>query len=430
MTKRNGAVLAARVVFAAVAALYALYLVSSVWLMAGMYSPEHARVMTATTELPQSDFARFWYVGNMLLVRRAASFGIHLSLSAWFRSSFQLDILQPGDHPEMIWLYPPTMGVLAMLFAALPLAVSFWVWRVATISVAAILLSQAGLEWQVVLAGLASPAEIHDIVGGQNGALMAGLLVGALLLADTRPRMAGALAGLLCIKPQVAMIVPLVLLHRGRWPALAACACTVALMVALSLAAEGWQSWVWFVTVAQPQSTRIMNAPFDTMTRGGFTVLMMARHLHLSVASAWVLQCASSAASALLIWRAWQGPARDTVARMSLTVSLAVLLTPYGFIYDLVGFSVAMAAMSARTPGWRRPCFALLWLAGGYTLSLENMSGEIVMPVAAMLAAALIVSDQRISRSVGFSAPHPSAADAGGLKPSWWAKAHPTDKAS
>jgi hypothetical protein len=402
MTKRNGATLAGGLVFAAVAMLYALYLVSSAWLMARMYAPGHAQAMTATTELPQSDFARFWYVGNILLQRRAASFGIHLPPSPWFSATFQLDILQPGTHPEMIWLYPPTMGLLAMLFAALPLAASFWVWRAASLALAAILLSQAGLEWQVVLVGLASPAEIHDIVGGQNGALMAGLLVGALLLADTRPRLAGVLAGLLCIKPQVAIIVPLVLLHRGRVKALAACACTLATMVALSIAAEGWHSWVWFATVAQPQSTRIMNAPFDKMTRGGFTVLMMARHLHLSIATAWALQCASSAASALLIWRAWRGPTRDAVARMALTLSLAVFLTPYGFIYDLVGFSVAMAAMCARTQGWQRPCFALLWLAGGYTLSLENMTGQIVMPVAALLAAALIASHRKASKYVLF----------------------------
>jgi hypothetical protein len=75
---------------------------------------------------------------------------------------------------------------------------------------------------------------------------------------------------------------------------------------------------------------------------------------------------------------------------MALTICLAVLLTPYGYMYDLVGFSIAMAAMFALSPAALKPVFALLWLSGGYTGTLEKLTGFVLMPVAAALGAWLI----------------------------------------
>ncbi len=382
-------------VYVAVLLLYTLYLVSSAKVMADMRAPAQSRVMTATAELPQSDFARFWYVGKVLQVQRAAVIGVQARLPEWFGSTFQLDILSVERHPDKVWLYPPPMGLLAMLFAAIPLAASFWVWRAVTLSAACLSLRQAGLAWPAILMGLASTAEIHDVVGGQNGALTAGLLVAALLCIDTRPRLGGALAGLLCIKPQMALIVPFVLFHRGRARAASAAIVTGCAVIALSVIVEGWHSWVWFLTVAQPQSSLILNAPAGQMVRGGFTLLMMARHFGASVAWSWAFQLTSSVCGLALIYRVWRRPDADAVRRMAVTVSLAVLVTPYGFIYDLTGFSVAMAAMFLRASPLARPAFAVLWLAGGYTLSLENMLGIIIMPAAALAAALLVWRDRR-----------------------------------
>jgi hypothetical protein len=113
---------------------------------------------------------------------------------------------------------------------------SFWLWRAVSVLAAAFLLRWAGLGWGVIAAGLASTAGLHDLVGGQNGTLLAGVQVSALLLAKARPGWAGALAGVLAIKPQMALMFPAVALRPGGAKMLLAGALTVLVLVVLSLA--------------------------------------------------------------------------------------------------------------------------------------------------------------------------------------------------
>jgi hypothetical protein len=381
-----------------IAYLYVVYLADCIHLMVMVHSPKQPQIMSATQQLPQLDFARFWYVGKRLVVQRAADFGIRIPLPPAFARIFTLDILSPSVHPEMIWLYPPTMGLLAMISSCLPLALGFWVWRFVCLAVAAACLRHAGLGWRVILLGLASPAALLDAIGGQNGVLFAGFLVAGLLTFETKPRFGGTLAGLLSLKPQLAFVLPMILLSRRRAAALTACLLTGLILVALSVIAEGWYSWVWFFTVAEPNSARILDAPAAHMFPNGYTVLMMFRSLHASLKLAWTLQLAFSAAAAFFIWRAWYRPAGDPIARLSLTVSLALLLSPYGYGYDLVSFSIAMAAMGARATPRLSLAFALLWLTSGYAGMLANLTGLVLMPIAAISGAALSWRQMRPGR--------------------------------
>jgi hypothetical protein len=389
--------------FTLIACLYLFYLAAIIHLMMVMHAPGQPRVMTATQELPQSDFARFWYVGTRLVVQRAADFGMHIALPPNFTSVFKLDILSPAKHPELIWLYPPTMGLPAMLFSSLPLALSFWVWRVASLAIAAACLRYARLDWHVILLGLASTAALDDAVGGQNGVFLAGFYVAALLCFESKPRFGGFASGLLSLKPQLAAVLPMILLNRRHLKALTVCFLTGFVLIGLSILAEGWRSWIWFFTVSEPNAVRILDVPASHLVPGGYTVLMMARSLHASLSLAWTVQMACAAIAAFLIWLAWRRPGAEPVARMAVTASLALLLSPYGYIYDLVSFSIAMAAMCGRATPPRQLIFALLWLAGGYTTVLVNLTGVIFMPLAAIAGAAFSWRSMR----AGVSEPAP-----------------------
>ncbi len=103
--------------------LYLLYLLSTIGLMLAMRHQPHALSMTASHELPQSDFAIFWSAGKLLAMRSAARFGLHLPLSAWYRQTFPLDLLSAGAPFTLAWPYPPPMGLLVMPFSFIPLAV-------------------------------------------------------------------------------------------------------------------------------------------------------------------------------------------------------------------------------------------------------------------------------------------------------------------
>ncbi len=370
--------------FGAAGSLYILYLAATIHLFMAMQATPAPHVMTATQELPQSDFARFWYAGKILFIQSAAHFGYQIEPSPWFKSTFQADILSPSAPPAIAWLYPPTMGLLAIAFSFAPLGLSYWLWQIGSLVCAGFLLRYAGLPWLVIVAGLGSPAGLHNFIGGQNGALTGGLLVAALLLFDKHPKRGGFVAGLLCIKPQMMFALPAILLRKSRLTALLTCILTAAGIAALSLLIEGWPAWQYFFSVAQPNSMRLLALPFaQKFPVAGVTVFVMARSLHASVAEALCVQAVSAVLSLLLVWQSWRRRAGgDPVPRMALTVCLTLLITPYGYSYDLVAFSIAMAALFARASNLEQAVIALLWLFGGYTITFVNLTGIIIMPLA------------------------------------------------
>jgi alpha-1,2-mannosyltransferase len=362
---------------------YLIFAASNARLMLAMRADPHAAVMSATQELPQSDYARFWYAGRHYL----AGMGLAAPPD---KSVFVQDILSPRTPPLKLWLYPPMMALLAMPFAVVSLALSFWLWRAVSLLAGAWLLRRAGLGWGVVFAGLFSPAALHDMTAGQNGTLTGALLVGALLLADRQPWLAGMLGGLLCIKPQAALVLPAALLRwRFRW-AVAAAAVTVGLLALASLAVEGRGAWTEYLQVARPAATAVIDLPLSVFFPvAGITPLAMLRSLHVALPVAWAVQGAVSLGCFGLIWLAWWPARMAPVPRMALTCCLGVLATPYGFSYDLVAYSIGVAGLFFASTGWVRLALALLWLMGGYTITLANDTGLILFPLWAACGAGL-----------------------------------------
>ena len=68
----------------------------------------------------------------------------------------------------------------------------------------------------LALLAFLSPAISTNIGLGQNGAITAALLMGGLSLLETRPYAAGALLGLLIFKPQIAILLPVMVLAGGQ----------------------------------------------------------------------------------------------------------------------------------------------------------------------------------------------------------------------
>ncbi|MDR3519982.1 MAG: glycosyltransferase family 87 protein [Acidocella sp.] len=372
--------------------LYCFFLLGDVRVMIGWWNNPNSNVMTAIQNyLPEGDFARFWYVGKLLVLNRLNHFGFSDASSHWLQATFQINILGRNGDPSQEWLYPPTMNILAMLFSIVPLQVSFFLWNIASLLAATLLLKHGGLDWKSIFLGLIGPASIQNFVMGQNGVLTGGLLVAVLLWCGKKPILSGGLAGLLCIKPQVGLILGGIFIQPKYFPAFAMSILSIVILVGLSGMIEGWQVWKWFIDVAEPSSVRVLQTPFhQNLLAAGTTVFFMARSFHADLMTAYTLQALSSAISLALTWILWRKPTKFALERVALTLCLSALISPYGYLYDLVGYTIGMAALFIRAPDSRKPIYALLWITPGYSGVIAALSGFIIMPLVVGFAAFMV----------------------------------------
>ncbi len=376
---------------AAICGLYLLFLASSAWVEFSNFTSAAPRVSSQAHMLPENDFATFWYCGKLLVFHAAGQFGWHLAPTAWMRSTFQIPFVTPTPAFHLTWMYPPPMGILAILYSLLPLAAGYWIVRGVFFAIAAFLFRRAGLGWSAIILGLAGPAELLDLIGGQNGVLTGALMAASLLLIDKNPRLAGGFAGLLCFKPQIALALPLIILAGRRRAFFLTCAASAALFSLLTLPIEGIDAWTWFFAHSWRAPADFVARPFSQgFPASGATVFFMARSLHAGTRLAWGCQAFASLIAAGLIWRLWRRKDVDALVRATLTILLWVPLTPYGYVYDLAGLSVLLAALFLRAPDAQKPVYASLLLAIGYSPTLANLTGLIWTPIIAAAGAAAI----------------------------------------
>ncbi len=379
-----------RVLFILLASLvtlaYGIYAAANIDLL--WMNRHEAELLTATRQLPQADFGLFWCAGNGLAERAAHLFGA--AVPETYRNICQTDILAADAPVVLAWPYPPTMGLLIVPFALLPIKLGFWVWRAFCILAAASVLRMAGLGWRVILLGLASPAAWHDLIGGQDGTLTGGMFVAVLLMASRRPVVAGGLAGLLTLKPHLGLPILVAVLRLRAWRLAVVAAVVAAGLAGLSLLFWGWEGWVWFFGIARHDEWLTTNLPFAVrFPAAGITIYHMARSLGAPAALAWGLQGAGTAMTLVVIWKLWRPGLLAERPRMICTVCLSILALPHGFLYDLVGFSVAMALLMIELEGWVSFAAALLWLWGGYTGTFAKPTGLLLFPLFAVAGALL-----------------------------------------
>jgi len=373
---------------------YLIFLGSSLRVIAGMHTGNAATVMTPTQQLPQADFAMFWYSGRLLTIHFADTLGLNVTASPWLLHTFHIRVWSSLSPFQLDWLYPPTMGLLAVAYAALPLGVSYWVWRGLYVLISAGLLRRAGLTWPEIALGLASPAALVDFQGGENGALTGGILVASLLLVERAPATSGALAALLSFKPQLGLALPFVLLRARNRRALVFAVLVFGVMFLLTLPLEGLHAWLWFLGAGRRASVTLISRPFaQALPAAGATVFFMARGFGASTLGAWIAQGAVSLPCLWCLWRLWARPEAAPVPRLALTLCLSALSTPYFYLYDMVGLATAMAMMFFRAPDAHKPLYGLVWLFTGYSGTLAHLTGHVFMPVAAALGAVLAWRD-------------------------------------
>jgi hypothetical protein len=343
---------------------------------ADLFGPNHQLVVR--------DYLNMWAGGTLA---RAGRFDIlfdPLANANWLWSTFgsQLDL----HH----WAYPPPMLLFAVPFSHLGLVPGFFVWAAFTSGLLWCVLRAAGLPAAYAFAVVFSPAGLENLLVGQNGALTAAALAGGLLFAQRRSILAGALLGLLVLKPQLGLLVPVYLLARRDWRTLFWAAVFGLGWCAASVAAFGWDVWRAYATVTAPFMRGYIDAPFGLAAH----YMMVPPFITLRAAGASLPVAYAGQALASLVCAAlayWVGSRRlgDRQAAVAVVLCLAPLATPYSHAYDLVCVAVgcALLARVARCGGYLGTAERLtlgpawLWPGGAFPIGLMICPGLGVVAV-------------------------------------------------
>jgi Glycosyltransferase family 87 len=302
-----------------------------------------------------SDFLAFWSYP-----RFAATHPVRDIYNAAQLQAFQQH-LYPGFHSFYPYLYPPTLLLVTWWMRLCGFATAQLLWSLA--GLAAFL--AAGLAFcrtrLGLLALLVSPASLLSLVTGQTGYFTTALLLSGLAVLPRRPVLAGIAFGLLTLKPQLGVLLPVFLLARRDWTAMAAAAVTALALISVSCLAFPPVLWaLWFHTLPADQASYFSSTGLNL----NIIITPAANLVTLGFAPgiAWAVQALCGAMIAALVWHC----ARRTSYRHAVAVLLTgmFLAVPHAYAYDSIPLIAAMAlCLTETTPLWQVVLGSLVYVA-------------------------------------------------------------------
>jgi hypothetical protein len=283
------------------------------------------------------------------------------------------------------WRHPPPFLLLATPLAILPFPISATLFLAGTAWVFLYAARKFSPSRDELLFAVAAPAALLHIGSVQTGLLTAGITALAFVWLDRRPLAAGALIGLMAIKPHLAALWPILLVVQGRWRTFAAAAATAVALVLLAGAVYGFDLYAAFVAAAPSAMEAVEKAQIerDTLTSLYANMLGLAAPPGLAAALHWTSALAAAIIAAL-VWR--KGDVRLAAAAFA---SATMLFSPYLFFYDETILLIAVAALYAATMSTSEKAWlAFAWGAGALSLA----TGKIMtIPICAIAAWALLL---------------------------------------
>ena len=287
-----------------------------------------------------ADFSAFWTAARFAFTGNAPA--------AYDPAAMQAaqDALFPGrDFGYLGFYYPPGFLLALMPFGALSREAA-----------AGLFLGLTGLAYVLavrpllprgapVAALLAFPAVLVVLDYGQNGFLSAALLGVAALTLDRRPVAAGIAFGLLAYKPQLGVLVPILLAISGRWRVIIAATATVvatAVLAALVLGAEIWPAFLRNSAGAQAQLEQGL-VDYGRMA----SVFAFVRSIGIGASPAYTAQALAALCAAWMVFSVARHVS-DGRAQCALLVAAIPFAMPYFYEYDAVILAVPMAWLLAE----------------------------------------------------------------------------------
>lgn len=290
-------------------------------------------------------------------------------------------------YPEAYWSYPPHLVLFVWPLGLMPYLPAYIAW--CTIGIALYLFACSGaISRRRFLFLAVAPGIAVCMFFGQNGFYTAALLIGGLLNRERRPVLAGILFGILTVKPQLGLLLPVVLLLERRWLTIASAVVTAAALVAATALLFGWQIWIEFWQQVVPQQAWLTQTSDGLLYSMVASVFYGARLIDLPMSVAWAIQYGAAALSfAAVVWTYWKR--RDPVLSLALLVTATFLFTPYILNYDMVIFGFVVALLRDRTDNTMRDHWLLIAV---WTLPVTMMFSAVCrVPLAPIVLIAFAV---------------------------------------
>lgn len=289
-----------------------------------------------------------------------------------------------NDYSGQVWSYPPSVMLIAAPFGLLPYLPALILWTLIGPCVFAAALLGWTRDRRLIVAAMLCPAAVFGVISGQIFFLCAALILTVLRWRHARPVAAGALLGLLTIKPQLGLFFPLLLIAERNWRAIAAAALVTGLIVVLTSIIWGAATWAAYVDLGVPTQSRVLSDPDVLGAPFMPTVFMNLRTVGISVQIAFAAQAAAALLAAGTILWAFARARMSEAEGAALFLAAALFGTPYLLSYDTLALAAAvlLAAPRGTTGRW-------LTLAAWLLTLLQLAAGSAGLPGPALIAAAV-----------------------------------------
>lgn len=340
------------------------------------------------------DFIAFWSAGRAALDGHAGQVHDVALITAYSREAVQ------GAGVVAPWNSPPTFLLITSALATMPYALAALVFFIGSAAIYLFAARRLLPHTRALIFAITLPAALYHLGTVQTGLLIAGISGLALLWLDKRPMTAGALVGLLAIKPHLAILWPVLLALSGRWRAFGAACLSTGAFVVVAGVVFGFDSYGrFFDNLGASQelinANRIGTPAFASLYA---SLLNLGAPMALAAIAQAISAVCALGVSALIF--------RDGDAALggAALCAATLLISPYLFFYDFTLLAVGAALLGAPRDRFELIALIAAWGAG-LSLALSY-----VAPLPYCAAAAWAVLIVAFRRRAGSAADRPAAA--------------------
>lgn len=289
-------------------------------------------------------------------------------------------------YPGQLWSYPPVAMLVAAPFGLMPYLPALALWTLCGAVCFAASLRLWIRDYRPVALLLASPAALLCIMSGQFALFAAAIILAVLRWREERPWLAGALVGLLLVKPQLALLLPLLFIATRNWRAFGAAALSSLTLVALVALLWGVDIWRIYVQTGIANQSLVLSDPDHLAGPFMATLFMNLRVIGVAVPWASGLQMALALLAAMLVWlRFRHHPDAGDLSANLLFLACAMSATPYMLSYDTLSLAAMAVLALAAGEGRIAPILAFFLPLFQLVAGMAGLPGPGLVPIAIAL---------------------------------------------